>query len=379
MGLFNDNGMEPSRDSRATLVDLLDRILDKGLILNADLIISVAGIPLLGVNLKAALAGMETMLKYGVMQDWDQKTRAWESKHRNKPLPFLKDGEKTELKVYGSYYYQKGSYEAWKPGYFYLTNKRLVLYRSDFGEVVLQIAIEDIKALTLKEEEIHVRGPKKPILYLFDKEDQFYRINSTSAVQIKEAVELKIKECGLLLETTPAVPETKEEGQVTGELMENERIIHQGKRRIWYLEPATGIRQETWIPGNLFLTDKRLFWWSGFYRKIVFETSLGCITGFSSGMKNDKGSLSGKDEKVLCVTTCPDRSSTFVSSFSGSSEEINEWEKALRQLPGQEEETETCPECGKKHPVKELLEKGCPHCGWVSPALKNRKQKVAAE
>ncbi|MCK4263572.1 MAG: gas vesicle protein, partial [Candidatus Aminicenantes bacterium] len=45
--------MEPERDwkGRATLVDLLDRIFDKGVVLYADVIISVAGIPLIGVNL----------------------------------------------------------------------------------------------------------------------------------------------------------------------------------------------------------------------------------------------------------------------------------------------------------------------------------------
>lgn len=67
--------IEPTREVNATLVDLLDRVLDKGLIINADIIISVAGIPLLGVNLKAALAGMETMLKYGMMEDWDEAQR----------------------------------------------------------------------------------------------------------------------------------------------------------------------------------------------------------------------------------------------------------------------------------------------------------------
>jgi hypothetical protein len=74
--------MEPTRDTPATLVDLLDRVLDKGLIINADLIVSVAGIPLLGINLRAALAGMETMLRYGIMQAWDERTRAWEREHR---------------------------------------------------------------------------------------------------------------------------------------------------------------------------------------------------------------------------------------------------------------------------------------------------------
>jgi len=76
--------MEPTRNSHATLVDLLDRVLDKGLVINADIIISLAGVPLIGVNLRAALAGMETMLKYGLMKEWDARTRAWESERRKK-------------------------------------------------------------------------------------------------------------------------------------------------------------------------------------------------------------------------------------------------------------------------------------------------------
>jgi len=76
--------MEPTRNSHATLVDLLDRVLDKGLVINADLIISLAGVPLIGVNLRAALAGMETMLEYGLMKEWDARTRAWESERRKK-------------------------------------------------------------------------------------------------------------------------------------------------------------------------------------------------------------------------------------------------------------------------------------------------------
>ncbi len=67
---------------KATLVDLLDRVLEKGLIIDADIIISVAGIPLLGVKLRAALAGMETMLKYGMLTQWDQEIRAQERARR---------------------------------------------------------------------------------------------------------------------------------------------------------------------------------------------------------------------------------------------------------------------------------------------------------
>ena len=66
----------PKWNNRATLVDLLDRVLDRGLFLRADLVISVAGIPLIGATLSLAVAGTETMLKYGIMTDWDREIRA---------------------------------------------------------------------------------------------------------------------------------------------------------------------------------------------------------------------------------------------------------------------------------------------------------------
>ena len=52
------------------IVELIDRTLNKGVILNADLIVTVADVPLLAANLKLALASVETMVKYGVMNDW---------------------------------------------------------------------------------------------------------------------------------------------------------------------------------------------------------------------------------------------------------------------------------------------------------------------
>ncbi|KUO39475.1 MAG: gas vesicle protein GvpM [Hadesarchaea archaeon DG-33-1] len=70
--------MRPTRE--CGLVELLDKILDKGVVLNADVIISVAGVPLVGVSLRAALAGIETMLDYGIMEAWDQSIREHYSK-----------------------------------------------------------------------------------------------------------------------------------------------------------------------------------------------------------------------------------------------------------------------------------------------------------
>jgi hypothetical protein len=71
--------MQPTR---ASLVDLLDRVLDKGVVLNADVIISVAGVPLIGINLRACIAGIETMLQYGIWEDWDEAQRAAAVKER---------------------------------------------------------------------------------------------------------------------------------------------------------------------------------------------------------------------------------------------------------------------------------------------------------
>jgi len=69
--------MKPIHSQKATLSDLMDRVLDKGIIINADIVISLAEVPLIGVNLRAALAGVETLVKYGLMQDYDMEKNIW--------------------------------------------------------------------------------------------------------------------------------------------------------------------------------------------------------------------------------------------------------------------------------------------------------------
>jgi hypothetical protein len=72
--------MEPVRDYSA-LVDLLDHALQKGLYLSADVIISVADVPLIGLNLRLALANIQTMFNYGLMRDWDEARRGLDQEH----------------------------------------------------------------------------------------------------------------------------------------------------------------------------------------------------------------------------------------------------------------------------------------------------------
>jgi gas vesicle structural protein len=58
--------LEPSMDNSGNLADVIDRILDKGLVINADIAVSVAGVELLGIKIRAALSSFETAAKYGL-------------------------------------------------------------------------------------------------------------------------------------------------------------------------------------------------------------------------------------------------------------------------------------------------------------------------
>jgi predicted RNA-binding Zn-ribbon protein involved in translation (DUF1610 family) len=58
--------MQATRDESSSLVDVIDRVLDKGLVINADICVSVAGVELLGIKIRAALASFETAAKYGL-------------------------------------------------------------------------------------------------------------------------------------------------------------------------------------------------------------------------------------------------------------------------------------------------------------------------
>jgi ribosomal protein L37AE/L43A len=57
--------LTPTKESSG-LADAIDRILDKGLVINADIAINVAGVELLGIKIRAALASFETAAKYGL-------------------------------------------------------------------------------------------------------------------------------------------------------------------------------------------------------------------------------------------------------------------------------------------------------------------------
>jgi len=188
--------MTPKREPHATLVDLLDRVLDKGLVIQADLMVSVAGIPLIGVNLRAALAGMETMLEYGVMQGWDEKTRAWERESRKKKKEDLLRGEKVFLKMRGALHLRNGITRNWQYGHFYLTSRRLILYHENFGSILFEASLDEIRGLALSEKEGATEKQTRRELHLLLKENQWHRLSAMPIEAFKQGLETAMGESG---------------------------------------------------------------------------------------------------------------------------------------------------------------------------------------
>lgn len=71
--------LEPTRDRGDTLADVIDAVLDKGLVINADIMVSLAGVELLGIKIRAALASFETAARYGLEfpSGTNLETAAW--------------------------------------------------------------------------------------------------------------------------------------------------------------------------------------------------------------------------------------------------------------------------------------------------------------
>ena len=368
--------MEPVRDARVTLVDLLDRILDKGLVINSDIIISVAGIPLIGVNLRAALAGMETMLKYGMMKAWDERIRAREANSiTKKEIPLLQR-EEVVLNMFGSCCYMKGIYNTWKSGRLCLTNLRLLLYQQDIAEVIFETPLDGIRAIAVRRERSFT-GKDRDILHLYLEGKKAARLSVLETEQFRQDLERSVRNAGGTLD--PQLPHEELDERINSFLMEEERLFCEGK--MWHLMPKSPIMVETWRPGHLYITNRRLCWLYDFDKRIVFDIPVDKISGSTMEIKNISPLV--RDKKVLDVIYGSNGSKMIASFSAKDMDEVQEWTRALNRLIAGAVRTEedgekaTCPQCGKQALAKELLENGCPDCGWVSPRSEEEIAKVA--
>lgn len=58
-----------------SLIDLVDRILDKGLVINGDIVLSLAGTDVLSLKINLVIASLETARRYGIELPWEKWKR----------------------------------------------------------------------------------------------------------------------------------------------------------------------------------------------------------------------------------------------------------------------------------------------------------------
>lgn len=56
-----------------SLVDLLDRILEKGVVINGDITVSIGSVELLSVKVNLVIASLETAKRYGLKLPWEEQ------------------------------------------------------------------------------------------------------------------------------------------------------------------------------------------------------------------------------------------------------------------------------------------------------------------
>jgi len=156
--------VEPSREG--ALVDLLDRALVRGVILHADLIISVADVPLIGVNLRAAIAGMKTMLDYGMMQAWDEEIRQVAVNDSEEDLTGCEE-ENIIHKTYVSFKLREGQRSIWQHAHLILSERKLLLMRKKPFKKFLELEKRKIKKIRYIKSN-YLGNPRKTLLIRYN-------------------------------------------------------------------------------------------------------------------------------------------------------------------------------------------------------------------
>jgi hypothetical protein len=338
--------MNPTRDSHATLVDLLDRALEKGLMIDADLIIHVAGIPLLGLKLRAALAGMETMLKYGIWKDWDEAQRAvvTEEQRQRKSVALI-PGEVILLKTFASEWHGKGVYHSWRLGQLFITDRRLFLLRDEPTEILFQFSFEEIKGVATAKK-TNPWGKEINYLYLMLKSGEVTQLHSSDTRAVKDIIENRMKTLGL--KTEENIPISPVKYMKAKFLSNKEQLIHSGKIFHLVTESRPGYTaSDVWKQGHLYLTSERLVCWLDFDAKVAFEVPLNWISAAEVKRRGVGGLL--KNRMVLDITY-ENGAGSEIASFCATAEELNEWQKIIREVktghlvrdPDSKGETEAC-------------------------------------
>jgi len=319
----------------------LDVLLTEGTVIHGDIILGLAGVALAGINLTVALAGGVTMLEHNIMDDREVLLQ----KKKEYSVP-LRDDDGAITSIFGSYYLDKPSiHPRWQLGRFYITDERLFFFKPYQEKITFEVPLGRVHGWAITDN----NGREELCLLLGTEE--IARLHSQDVGELKAAIDEKMKNRGLAFEEDTSLLLPKAE-RIDDLLTEGEYIIKGG--RIWYFTTSTataiGARGATWKPGQLYLTNKRLFWWDRLLKRIFFEIPKEEIAQASIGTVDlAKRRPTSKAKEIVTAALAPSWARTFSTSisakalvisttdgkeayFSGKNSDMREWQKILEEL-----------------------------------------------
>lgn len=317
--------LAPVRERQATVNDLLDRLLTKGVVVSLELVIGVAGIPLIGISLRAAIAAVETMLEYGFMSAWDEESRRYVEREVERKKLAYDPGEDTLLEMYGSHWYSDGIYRAWRPGHLCLTSRRLILYRKTPAEVLFETPLTDIRGLVVAKS-LHFNTSTRPLLHLALASGGEACVYAEDAAGLEAALRERLRALGMRpVETTAELKPYHQRDQEVARAAPEARVLAEGK--MCCETPGANDIVTIWRPGWLYLTDQGLLWWAESQRRLEVRIPAGDILGVIVEPR-EQGPLLGA-KSVLGVRH-GSNGGCGTARFAGES--LDEWRRAIRQL-----------------------------------------------
>ena len=321
-GAGGQQELKPIRERGGALNDLLERLLNKGVVVDLDLVIGVAGIPLIGVSLRAAVAAIETMIEYGFMQAWDDDTRRYAERELQRKKIDYAPGEVATLEMFGSHWYADRIYRAWRPGRLYLTDRRLILYRKSPAEVLFETPLSSIRGMAIAES-VHFNGRVTPLLHLALESEEQVSIYAEDLPALEAALHDRLQELGVPL--TQAVNTCERDADVR-DAFPDHRLLADG--RMWRGVPGVAAEEAaTWQAGWLYLTSEGLVWWSESERRMLVRIPVADIINVGVE-EHDLGPLLGV--KPVLGVRYRERGRQKSALFGGKGPD--EWRRGIRRV-----------------------------------------------
>lgn len=308
--------MEPHRDPDATLDDLLASVLEKGIVVRLELVVGVAGIPLIGVDLHAAVAAIETMLDHGIFEALDTDSRARAARDRERRRREQDGGERVLCEVAGWHWRAEGIWRSWQPARILLTEGHLRAVRPLPHEVLLEVPVTAVGALRREPAD---RGPGREWLHLAGDGGVLATLGGDALDRLDAALRDRLAALG---ETPADLP--------PGGGWAGPPPLAEG--RLW-CRGAGG--DEEWKPGWARLTERELAWTADMERTVLLQIPLEDVWGVGLEPAPAGSPLAGAEVLRLSYRSGSGRAEALLSG-----ELVSTWRSAIRRAALSREESD---------------------------------------